>query len=100
MKAIVELHWKSTIKSSTVGERGLMKASIRYLLPQEDARIFEDCIGIVDGTLIPFGTSPGFPMEDQNTNLFNYKKRRYGIQATLVCDHSGISQDSASSYRW
>jgi hypothetical protein len=51
-----------------------MKASIRCLLDREYARIFKHCIGIADGTLIPFGTSPGLPTKDQNADFFNYKK--------------------------
>jgi len=63
-----------------------MKADIQSL-EREEARIFKDCIDIADGTLIAFGHSPGFPTHDQNADFFNFKKRRYGMQATVVCDH-------------
>jgi len=59
---------------------------------REDARIFEDCIGIVDGTLILFGTSPGFPTGNQNADLFSYKKRRYGTQVNNVITLSQRSE--------
>jgi hypothetical protein len=47
--------------------------------------LFENCIGIIDGTLIPFRTNPRL---DRVTKVayFNYQKKRYGLNALIVCD--------------
>ena len=60
----------------------------------------EDCIGIVDGTLIPFGNSLGFPAKDQNADLLNDRKRRYGMEAILVCGRSSKLGTDSGQVNW
>jgi hypothetical protein len=62
-----------------------MKPRMRDRFPVE-AAIFSHCVGFLDGTLLPFKHSPGFPSKDQNADFFSYQKGQYGLQCTLVCD--------------
>jgi hypothetical protein len=65
----------------TVVERRTMK----YRLREGPAHLFENCIGMIDGTLIPFWTAPGFDIAVKQA-YYNYQKGRSGFQATIVCD--------------
>lgn len=42
---------------------------------------FPDCLGFVDGTLIPVSTKPGWHGED-----FYSRKSNYAVNAMIVCD--------------
>jgi len=75
-------HWKDVVSWPTEEERNKMKLRLRA---RPSWAIWEDCIGILDGTLIPFTGKPGIP-KDQAADYFNYRKQMYGMQATIVCD--------------
>ncbi|RPB21763.1 hypothetical protein L211DRAFT_755297, partial [Terfezia boudieri ATCC MYA-4762] len=61
------------------------KDAMRSRLHNAGFSIFSECIGIVDGTLIPFKWRP-YPKENMAIQYRNYRKSRYGLQATVVCD--------------
>lgn len=42
------------------------------------------CIGIVDGTLVPFKGRPFGKKE--SAEFFNFRKAKYGLQVTFIVD--------------
>lgn len=74
-------HWSSAVKWPDEAERAAMKGRL------EDAEfdVFRHCIGIIDGTLIVFRRAPSLP-QAQMLEYKNYRKKEYGLQATVICD--------------
>ena len=74
--------WRDAVRWPTEEEQ--MKMKLR-LQARPSWQVFEDCIGMLDGTLIPFTGKPGIPM-DIAADYFNHRKQHYGMQATIICD--------------
>lgn len=72
--------WRDVVKWPTVGER----ARIKVRLQETEHDLFEDCVGIVDGTFLEFRWKP----MDKVTSVqyWSYRKKAYGLQATVICD--------------
>ncbi|KAF3901799.1 hypothetical protein AA313_de0205720 [Arthrobotrys entomopaga] len=79
--ALLEL-FTTEVRWSTEEEQTKMKARLRG---SPKSKAWEDCIGFIDGTLVPFNSKPGFPM-DIASGFFNRRKHRYGMAVTVVCD--------------
>ena len=82
-KALVSL-WGDVVKWPSIEERAQMK--LRLLADAEDNGwpLWQDCIGIVDGTLVPF---KGRPLgKEESAEYFNFRKAKYGLQVTLIVD--------------
>ena len=64
------------------------KRQMRERLVKKGFEVFERCVGIVDGTLIVLKEKPAL---DRIASMayFNYRKQKYGFQATVVCDDEG-----------
>ena len=52
---------------------------------KSDRKVFSRCVGMVDGTLIVFKEKPALGKLD-SMSYFNYRKQKYGFQATVICD--------------
>lgn len=75
--------WQDVTKWHTAEDKFRMKQRLR----DAGFELFEDCIGVVDGTMFPFKWKP-FP-DDRAVQYWNYRKKSYGLQATIVCDDMG-----------
>ena len=87
-------HWRQHVHWPTDEEQTKMKLRLR---DHPSGAVWEDCIGILDGTLIPFVGKPGIP-KDQAADYFNHCKQLYGMQATVVCNDQNCITYFSSLY--
>ena len=55
------------------------------LWSRESWRVWEDCVGLIDGSLFPFVSKPGYP-PDIAADFFCRRKQSYGMVGTVICD--------------
>lgn len=72
--------WKEEIRWPTIQER--LKAKER--IKNSAYSLWENCIGIVDGTFLRFRWRP--LTKDISLQYFNHRKKAYGLHATVICD--------------
>ena len=79
VKALSQLQAK-VVTWPTNEEKLQMRTRLQGKFP-----LFEDCIGILDGTLIAFKNRPN---RDPTvyTQYYNHRKAKYGLYATVICD--------------
>lgn len=67
-----------------------MKRVLWYIPSRVDTNewVFEHCVGMVDGTLIVLKDKPALHRVESQS-YFNYRKQKYGFQATIICDDEG-----------
>lgn len=76
--------WNDAVRWPLPEERTLMQARLRRDPGEHGWGIFQKCIGVLDGTLLPFKIQPAEPTV--SIDFFSRRKQRYGLQATVVCD--------------
>lgn len=72
--------WKEEVRWPTSQERLESKARLK----DSSHSLWEDCVGIVDGTFLTFRWRP--LAKDTSVQYFNHRKKAYGLQATVICD--------------
>lgn len=81
--ALMDL-WKEVVTWPSINERRGMRMRLRQDPGRHGWKLFENCIGVLDGTLLPFKIQPA--QTEISIDFFNRRKQRYGLQATVVCD--------------
>ena len=76
--------WAQVVRWHTQQEKAEMRLRLRADERKNGWGLFESCVGIVDGTLLPFKIQPAEP--EIAIEFFNRRKQRYGLQATIICD--------------
>ena len=83
IQALMDI-WVETVRWHTTDEKKKMKLRMINDKYSHGWELWEDCIGIVDGTFIPFARRP-FP-QDRAIYYWSHRKKKYGLQATIICD--------------
>lgn len=83
IQALMDL-WEDVIRWPLPEERRQMQMRLRQDPGNHGWKIFDRCIGILDGTLVPFKLQPAD--FESAIDFFNRRKQHYGLQATVVCN--------------
>lgn len=83
LQALMDL-WEDVVKWPTLQDRAAMKSRLLEDAGDLGWGLFRDCIGIVDGTLIPIKYRPY--QQERAAEFWNYRKAKYGLQVTIICD--------------
>ena len=83
VQALMDI-WRESVGWHTEEERRNMKMRMGEDKGGRGWRLWEDCVGIVEGAFIPFAKRP-FP-QDKAAQYWNRRKKEYGLHATVICD--------------
>ncbi|KAF8428795.1 hypothetical protein EV426DRAFT_528251, partial [Tirmania nivea] len=83
LKALMNL-WGTVVKWGSIKDRAAMKGRLLKDASGHGWGLFRDCVGIVDGMLIPFKGRP-FSAE-RSVDYWNFRKAKYGLYFTVICD--------------
>lgn len=77
-------YWGKMVRWHTPEEKLAMR---RRLQANPRHNLFKHCVGVIDGTYFAFKFKP-YP-DERSVQFFNYRKKFYGLQATVICDDLG-----------
>ena len=74
--------WCESVHWHTERDKRHMKIRMTEDQYNHGWQLWQDCVGVIDGTFLPFAKRP-FP-QDQAVYYWNHRKKKYGLQATIV----------------